>query len=125
MFFAQYTAQKKKFITKLFFGKLNQVSRSLQSPVITKSPVITNDYNNCFDIGRFWECFKTVEVIPTCTKGKPTEKTNYKPISILSIYLKFMKHLSIIIWVIILMMFYQNFSTASENFLVPKTVCFI
>ena len=84
MFFAQYTAHKKKFITKLFFCKLNQVSRSLQSPVITKSPVITNDYNNCFDIGRFWECFKTVEVIPTCTKGKPTGKTNYKPISILS-----------------------------------------
>ena len=45
--------------------------------------VITDDYNNCVDIGIFPECFKTAEVIPTYNKDKPTEKTNYRPISIL------------------------------------------
>ena len=70
-----------KFFTKLFFGKLNQVNRSFQSPVITKSPVVTDDYNNCVDIGSFPECFKTAEVIPTYKKGKPMEKTNYRLIT--------------------------------------------
>ena len=34
--------------------------------------------------GIFPECLKTAEVIPTYKKDKPTEKTNYRPISILS-----------------------------------------
>ena len=48
------------------------------------TPVITDDYNNCVAIGIFPECFKTAGVIPTYKKDKPTEKTNYRPISILS-----------------------------------------
>ena len=48
------------------------------------TPVITGDYNNCVAIGIFPECFKTAEVIPTYKKDKPTEKTNYRQISILS-----------------------------------------
>ena len=40
-------------------------------------------------------------------------------------YLKFMKDLCMIIWVIILMMFYQNFNAAFGEVLVPKTVYFI
>ena len=47
-------------------------------------PVITDDYNNCLTIGIFPEFFKTAEVIPTYKKDKPIEKTNYRPISILS-----------------------------------------
>ena len=31
--------------------------------------VVTDDYNNCVDIGSFLECFKTAEVIPTYKKG--------------------------------------------------------
>ena len=46
--------------------------------------VITDDYNNCIAIGIFPECLKTAEVIPTWKKDKPTEKTNYRSISILS-----------------------------------------
>ena len=84
MFCAQYTAQKMKFFTKRFFGKLNHINRSLQSPVIIRSPVMTNAYNNWGDIGSFPECFKTAEAIPTYKKGKAIEKTNYRPISILS-----------------------------------------
>ena len=30
------------------------------------------------------ECFKTAEFIPTYKKEEPTEKTNYRPTSILS-----------------------------------------
>ena len=48
------------------------------------TPVITDDYTNCVAIGIFPECFKIAEVIPTYQKDKPTEKTNYRPISILS-----------------------------------------
>ena len=52
------------------------------SDVFTR--VTTDDYNNCVVIGIFPECFKTAEVIPTYKKDKPTEKTNYRPISVLS-----------------------------------------
>ena len=48
------------------------------------TPVITDDYNNRVAIGIFPECFKTAEVIPTYKKDKPTQKTNYRPIGILS-----------------------------------------
>ena len=48
------------------------------------TPVITNDYNNCVAIGIFPGCFKTAKVIPSYKKDKPTEKTNYRRISILS-----------------------------------------
>ena len=73
--------------------KLNTRKASQLNDVPTKyikkfsdvfTPVITDDYNNCVAIGIFPECFKTAEVIPTYKKDKPTEKTNYRPISILS-----------------------------------------
>ena len=48
------------------------------------TPIITGHYNNCVAIGISPECFKTAEVIPSYKYDKPTEKTNYRPISILS-----------------------------------------
>ena len=63
--------------------KLNTKKSSQLNDVPTKhikkfsdvfTPVITNDYNNCVDIGSFPECFKTAEATPTYKKGKPTEK---------------------------------------------------
>ena len=76
------------------------------------TPVITDEYNNCVAFGIFPECFKTAEVNPIFNNDKFTEKTNGRWLSILSnpVYLKFMKDLCMIIWVITLMMFYQNFS---------------
>ena len=56
----------------------------------------------------------------TCRKKLTADRLVYFPI-----YLKFMKELCPIIWVITLMMFYQNFSAASEKVLVPKTVYYI
>ena len=53
--------------------KLNTKKASQLTDVPTKhirkfsdvfTPVITDDNNNCVDIGIFLECFKTVEVIP-------------------------------------------------------------
>ena len=73
--------------------KLNTKKASQLNDIPTKyikkfsdvfTPVITDDYNNCVAIGIFPECFKTAEVIPSYKKDKPTEKTNYRPISILS-----------------------------------------
>ena len=46
--------------------------------------VTTADYDNCVVIGIFPECFKTADVTPTFKKDRPTEKTNYRLISILS-----------------------------------------
>ena len=48
------------------------------------NPVITDNYNNCLAIGIFPESFKTAEVISTYKNDKPTEKTNYRSINILS-----------------------------------------
>ena len=48
------------------------------------TPVITDDCNNCVATDISPECFKTAEVIPTYEKNKPSEKTEYRPISILS-----------------------------------------
>ena len=48
------------------------------------TPIKIDDYNNCFAIGIIPKCIKTGEVIPTCKKEKPIEKTNYRPISIFS-----------------------------------------
>ena len=46
--------------------------------------VTTADYDNCVVIGIFPECFKTADVTPTFKKDRPTEKTSYRLISILS-----------------------------------------
>ena len=66
-------------------SQLNDVStKYIKKFCDVSTPVITDDYNNCITIGIFPEFFKTAEVILTYKKDKPTEKTNYRPISILS-----------------------------------------
>ena len=86
------------------------------------TPVITDDYNNHVDIGSFSECVKIAEVIPTYKKGKPTEKTKYRPISISfnisKIYERLM-HDNMSDY------FNENFSAAPEKTLVLKTVCYL
>ena len=73
--------------------KLNTRKASQLNDILTKyikkfsnvfTPVITDDYNNCVAIDIFPEFFKTAEFIPSYKKDKATEKTNYRPISILS-----------------------------------------
>ena len=61
------------------------------------TPVMTDDYNNCVDIGRFPECFKTTEVIPTYKKGNLQKKLSTGRLVYFPIYLKFMKDLYMII----------------------------
>ena len=93
--------------------RLNDVSTKYINKFISVfTPVITDEYNNCVAVGIFPECFKTAEVNPIFNNDKFAEKTNGRWLSILSnpVYLKFMKDLCMIIWVITLMMFYQNFS---------------
>ena len=57
----------------------NVPTKSIKKFSDVSTPVITDDYNSCAATGIFPECFKTAEV-----EDKPTEKTNYRPISILS-----------------------------------------
>ena len=56
--------------------------------------VITGGYNNCVATGFFPEYFKTAEVTHIYKKDKPTEKTNYRPIRILSNISKIYERLS-------------------------------
>ena len=61
--------------------QLNDVpNKYIKKFSIVFTPVITDDYNNCVDIGIFPECFKTAEVIPTYKKVKPTKKVTFTKI---------------------------------------------
>ena len=53
------------------------------------SPVLAELFNACFDFGIFPTCLKTAKVVPVYKAGDINEVTNYRPISILSIFLKF------------------------------------
>ena len=69
--------------------------------------VITDDYNNYL---------ASTEVIPIYKKDKPTEKKlKTGRLVYFSKYFNFMRDLCMIISVITLMMFHQNFSAASEK----------
>ena len=43
-------------------------------------------FNACFDFGNFSTCRKTAKVVPVYKAGDINEVTNYRPISILSIF---------------------------------------
>lgn len=67
--------------------KFVKISASVIAPVITKI------FNTCITQGEFPKSLKQAEVIPVYKKGKKSELTNYRPISLLSIFSKlFEKH---------------------------------
>ena len=43
-------------------------------------------FNACFDVGIFSTCLKAAKVVPVYKAGDKNEVTNYRPISILSIF---------------------------------------
>ena len=57
------------------------------------SPVLAILFNACFDFGIFPTCLKTAEVVPVYKAGDKNEVTNYRPISILSIFSKILEKL--------------------------------
>ena len=57
------------------------------------SPVLVVLFNACFDFGIFPTCFKTFKVVPLYKAGDKNEVTNYKLISILSIFSKSLEKL--------------------------------
>ena len=50
------------------------------------SPVLAILCNGCFDFEIFLTCLKTAKVVPVYKAGNINEVTNYRPISILSIF---------------------------------------
>ena len=50
-------------------------------------------FNYAFEFGIFPDCFKTAKVIPIYKQGDKTEMGNYRPISILSTFLKILEKL--------------------------------
>ena len=56
-------------------------------------PVLTILYNACFDFGVFPTCLKTAKVVSVYKAGDKNEVSNYRPISILSIFSKIKKKL--------------------------------
>ena len=57
------------------------------------SPVLAILFNACFNFGIFPTCRKTVKVVPVYKGGDINEVTNYRPISILSIFSKILEKL--------------------------------
>ena len=57
------------------------------------SPVLAILFNPCFDFGIFPTCLKTAKVVPVYKAGGINEVTNYRPISILSIFSKILEKL--------------------------------
>ena len=53
------------------------------------SPVLAILFGACFDFEIFSTCLKTAKVVPVYKAGDTNEVTNYRPISILSIFSKF------------------------------------
>ena len=57
------------------------------------SPVLAILFNACFDYGIFPTCLKTAKVVPVYKAGDKNEVSNYRPISILSIFSKILEKL--------------------------------
>ena len=57
------------------------------------SSVLAILFNACFDFGIFPTCLKTAKVVPIYKAGDINEVTNYRPISILSIFSKILEKL--------------------------------
>ena len=57
------------------------------------SPVLAILFNACFDFGIFSTYLKTAKVVPVYKAGDINEVTNYRPISILSIFSKILEKL--------------------------------
>ena len=55
------------------------------------SPVIATLFYACFDFGNFPTCLKTAKIVPVYKAGDKNEVTNYRPISILSIFSKILQ----------------------------------
>ena len=56
-------------------------------------PVLAILFNACFDFGIFPICLKTAKVVPVYKAGDINEITNYRPISILSVFSKILEKL--------------------------------
>ena len=56
-------------------------------------PVLAILFNACFDFGIFPTCLKTAKVVFVYKAGDINEVTNYRPISILSIFSKILEKL--------------------------------
>ena len=57
------------------------------------SPVLAILFNACFDFGIFPTCLKTAKVVPVYKADDINEITNYRPISILSVFSKILEKL--------------------------------
>ena len=57
------------------------------------SPVLAILFNACFDFGIFPTCLKTAKVVPVYKAENKNKVTNYRPISILSIFFKILEKL--------------------------------
>ena len=57
------------------------------------SPVLAISFNACFDFGIFPTYLKTAKVVPVYKAGDINDVTNYRPISILSIFFKILEKL--------------------------------
>ena len=106
IFIRQYITDKSKFfpfrkVTEEEISSaikpLNRKKATLPNDIPTKiiqqfseifKDFLYNNFNSCLDSGIFPNELKLAEVVPVCKKNYKKDKTNYRPISILSNILK-------------------------------------
>ena len=81
-------------------SKLNNNKSTYFSPIVIKkistelSPVLTNIFNFCYESGTFPDELKAAKVVPIFkNRGKIDEISNYRPISMLSVFSKLFEKL--------------------------------
>ena len=57
------------------------------------APFLTSCFNHCIDFGTFPDELKLADIIPSFKKGSPTDKSNYRPISLLPVVSKVFERL--------------------------------
>ena len=84
---------------------------------------LQENFNNCLKKGTFPNGFKKAVIHPTNKKDCKTKKSNYRPIIILQIYLKFMNGFYMTKCILISVTFPLNIDVAFIRDIVPNIAC--
>ena len=71
------------------------ISKSVSGTILTRmlryaanicAPFLTTCFNDCLESGTFPDGLKLADIIPSFEKGSSTDKSNYRPISLLPVF---------------------------------------
>ena len=85
--------------------------------------VLSSDVNKCIYNGIFPNNLKHADIIPTFKRNERLHKINYRPISILPHFQRFMKNYYTTKFIITLIESFRNIYVVSERVIAPSIVC--